>query len=172
MAGNKYLINNAGTVTEARATQTSAGAGDADKIVALDSSGRLSETMMPVGMAADVLTAVTSENIAAGDFVNVYDNAGVPTVRKADASNPLKLAHGFVLAAVTSPANATVYFEGRNTQVSAMVGGTNVFLSGITPGRATATAPTTGGHIVQALGLAVATTEINVEIDRPILLVA
>ena len=42
-----------------------------------------------------------------------YNNTNVANVRKADGSSN-KRAHGFVLAAVSSGANATVYFDGNN----------------------------------------------------------
>jgi hypothetical protein len=44
MAGNKYLKNASGVVTEEASIQTSAGAGDAGKIPALDSAGKLDST--------------------------------------------------------------------------------------------------------------------------------
>jgi hypothetical protein len=47
MTLGKYLANNSGTITEVAANQTSAGAGDADKLVALNSAGVLDVTMMP-----------------------------------------------------------------------------------------------------------------------------
>lgn len=151
----------AGTLTQKRATQTSAGAGDAGKIPALDANGRLPATMMPVGVTPEVSTIVTSENLAAGNYVNIYDNAGTVTARKADATTAGKEAHGFVLAATTSPAAALVYHEGANTGVTGMTGG-QVFLS-TTPGLGTATAPSGSGNVVQRIGIATAATSVNFE---------
>jgi hypothetical protein len=168
--GQKFITNSAGNLVEVAAPQSSAGAGDAGKLVALDSTGRIDTSMMPTGIAADTASIVSSENLAAGDFVNVYNNAGTPTVRKADASGgAAKRAHGFVLAATTSPAAAIVYFEGTNSSVSGMTAG-DVYLSGTTAGAATVTAPSTSAYIVQKLGVAVAAGSINVEIDSPIVL--
>lgn len=160
MAGNKYIANSSGSLAEVAATQTSAGAGDANKIVALDATGRLDTSLMPTGIGADTASIQASENLAAGDFVNIW-NSGGARVRKADAATAGKEAHGFVLAAVTSPASATVYFEGRNNQVSGQTPGV-VFLS-TTPGIATATAPSSAGNVVQKIGVAVSATEINFE---------
>ena len=151
MAGDKYLKQVSGVLTEQGATQTSAGAGDAGKIPALDSAGRLDSSMMPVGIGADTAVITASEALAAGDFVNVYDAAGAFTVRKADATTAGKEAHGFVLAAVESAAPATVYFEGTNTQVTGMTPG-NVYLAA-TAGVATATAHSSTGNVVQKLGV-------------------
>src|SRR5258708_22967676 len=114
MAGDKYLYNNAGQTTEKAAIQTSAGAGDAGKIPAVDAAGRLDTSFMPVGIAADTQAITASEALAAGDLVNVWNSTGAK-VRKADATTSGKEAHGFVLAAVSSSATATVYFEGTNT---------------------------------------------------------
>lgn len=158
MAGNKYLANSAGKRIEVAAKQSSVGAGDAGKIIALDSAGLIDISMMPVGVAAETISAVSSENLAAGDFVNWYDNAGAITVRKADASNNTKPANGFVLANVVSPASATIYLiSGKNTALSGLTIGVDYWLS-TTPGLPTATAPSAAGNIVQELGRAVSAT--------------
>ncbi|WP_029926376.1 hypothetical protein [Nocardia otitidiscaviarum] len=157
-----------GTLKETEAIDTSAGAGDAGKIPALDSSGRFDPSMMPVGIGADTQSIEASENLAAGDFVNVWNDAGTTKVRKADATTAGKHAHGFVLAAVTSGNQATVYFEGTNTQVSGQTGG-DVFLS-TTPGVATGTPPSSAGNVVQRLGAATSATTINVETGQPVVL--
>lgn len=146
---------------------TSAGAGDSGKVVALDGSGRIDNTMMPVGIGADTKVIQASEALAAGDFVNVWNNAGA-RVRKADATSAGKEAHGFVLSAVSSGANATVYFEGTNTGVSGQNPGV-VFLH-TTAGLATGTAPSTAGNVVQRIGFAVAATEVNFQSQTPVVL--
>lgn len=168
MPGDTYLDNAAGTLQQKRATQTSAGAGDAGKIPALDAAGKLALTMMPVGVAAETSTVASSENLVAGDYVNIWNNAGTPNVRKADATAAGKEAHGFVLAPVTSPAAALVYHEGTNTSVTGQTGG-NVFLS-TTPGLGTATAPSGLSNVVQRLGVAVSATAVSFEPQQPITL--
>lgn len=154
------------TITNGK--NTSAGAGDAGKLVALDASGKIDSTMMPVGIGADTASIQASENLAAGDFVNIYDSAGA-RVRKADASTSGKEAHGFVLSATSSGAQATVYFEGTNTQVSGQTPG-DVFLSPSTPGVGTGTAPSAAGQVVQKIGVAVSATAVNFERSTPIIL--
>lgn len=168
MAGDKYIYNNAGTLTEKVSIQSSAGAGDAGKIPALDAAGRLDTSMMPTGIGADTASVLASENLTAGNFVNIYNNAGTANCRKADATTSGKEAHGFVLSAVTSGQNATVYFEGSNTQVSGATPG-NVFLA-TTAGSSTSTAPSASGNVVQRLGVATSATNINVEFGQPIVL--
>lgn len=192
----KFIKNNAGTLTEeaalvtsagaadahrvpalnangvldatiVNAKSTSAGAGDAGKVVALDGSGRIDSTMMPVGIGADTAVIQASENLAAGDLVNVWNSAGAK-VRKADATSAGKEAHGFVLAAVTAGQNATVYFEGTNTGVSGQTAGP-VFLS-TTPGVATSTPPSAAGNVVQRVGFAIGATAINFTAGEPVVL--
>ena len=150
------------------AKASSAGAGDAGKIVQLDSAGRLDATMMPVGIGADTKVMIASEALAAGDFINVWSDASAFKVRKADATTGGKRAHGFVLSAVSSGANATVYFEGENTAVTGMTPG-DVFL-GITAGRTQAAAPTGSGQTVQRIGVATSATSVNFEPSQPIVL--
>jgi hypothetical protein len=167
MAGNKYLTNNAGTITEVASLQSSAGAGDAGKIPALDAAGRLDNSMMPSGIGADTASVTSSENLAAGDLVNIWNSTGAK-VRKADATTAGKEAHGFVLSAVTSPAAATVYFEGSNTGVTGLTPGPQ-FLS-TTAGVATATAPSGAGNVVQRVGFATAAAALNFQAGVPIVL--
>lgn len=146
---------------------TSAGAGDAGKLAALDSTGRLDATMMPVGVVADTQIITTSEALSAGDWVNIWNSSGAK-VRKADATTAGKHAMGFVLSAFGSAASATVYFEGTNTQVTGQTAG-DVFLS-TTAGQGTSTAPSTSGNVVQPIGVATSTTTVNFQYNRPITL--
>ena len=169
MAGDKFLFNNAGVVTEKAALQTSTGAADAGKIPALNNTGRIDESMMPVGIGADTASVVSSESLAAGDLVNLWNDAGTTKCRKADASTPGKEAHGFVLAVVTSPAYATVYFEGSNTQMTGLLGGQQ-FLSATTPGKTQAAAPSATGQVVQIVGFATGATTMNFQSRNPIVL--
>lgn len=147
------------TITNGK--NVSAGAGDAGKLAALDAAGRLDTTMMPVGVGSDVALITTSEALAAGDFVNIWNSTGAK-VRKADATALGKEAHGFVLAAYGVGVAATVYFEGTNTSVAAAVPGP-VWLS-ITAGSFGAAAATASGNVAQRLGVAISTTAITFEI--------
>jgi hypothetical protein len=193
----KYITNNAGSLTEVatlsvsagagsvdkipslnasgvldstivNSKNTSAGAGDAGKLVALDSSGKIDSTMMPTGIGADSATFTTTEIIAAGAHVNIFNSTGAKA-RNADASNGRE-AHGFTILGAASAASCVVFFEGTNTAVSAKTPGATQFLSGTTPGASTETAPTTAGQIVQRLGVATSATTINFEPQPPITL--
>lgn len=197
MAGHKFLKNNAGTITEEAALQessgsadagklvalnadgvlddsivnsvtTSAGAGDAGKVAALDGAGRLSSTMMPAGFGDDAVIVVTSEALAAGDVVNIWNDAGTPKARKADATTAGKEAHGFVLESVLSGGDATVYFEGQDTSVSGLTAGP-LFLS-TTAGGVSNTAPSGSGNVVQRVGFATSATAFNFQSNDPIVL--
>jgi hypothetical protein len=168
---DKFIRNNAGTLTETEATVVSTGASEAGDIVALDASGKIDESVLPTGIGADVGIIEASETLAAGDFVSVWDDAGTTKVRKADASTTGKDAHGFVLDAVTSGQNATVYFEGINNQLTGLTGGVTYFLSESTAGDVVSTAPTGAGEIVQRIGRSFSSTELTFEYAQPIVLV-
>jgi hypothetical protein len=190
MAVNKYFTNNSGNLTEVTAPTTSAGAGDSGKIVALnasgvldativnsktssagagdsgklpalDGSGKLDTSFMPTGIGADTASITASEAITAGDLVNIWNNASVANVRKADATTSGKEAHGFVLSAALSGASATVYFEGSNTSKIGMTPGKQ-FLS-TTAGGCSTTAPSGSGNVVQVVGFATSATVINMQ---------
>lgn len=164
----KFLKLNAGVVTEEAAITTSAGAGDVGKIPHLDSSGRLDNSFMPTGIGADTVAVATSETLAAGDLVNIWNSTGAK-VRKADATTSGKEAHGFVISAFTHPTTATVYFEGNNAQVTGLTPGAQ-YLS-TTPGLATVTAPSGSGNVVQRVGYATAATNLNFQAGVPVVLV-
>lgn len=156
---------------EVEATVASAGAGNAGDVVALDAGGKLDLSVMPTGIGADVAVIEASESLDAGDYVNIYDNAGTPNVRKADASaaNAAEIAHGFVKDNVTSGNDATVYFEGTNDDLTSLTPGATYALSHTTPGGVVllSAATTTAGHALQIVGTAISTTAINTELGKP-----
>lgn len=169
-AGKIPNVNASGVLdpTIVNAKATSAGAGDAGKVVQLDASGKLDQTLFPAGLGADALAITTSEALSAGNFVNVWNDAGTAKVRKADATVAGKEANGFVLSAYGSGVAATVYFEGTNTAVTGQTAGP-VFL-GTTAGGASAAAPTATGQVVQRIGFATSATSINFQMGTTITL--
>lgn len=167
----KFLNLTNGQVSQESAINTSAGAGDANKIAKLDSAGRFDITMMPVGVGVEAQSIISSENLTAGNAVNIYNNAGTRNVRKADGSAAGKPADGFVIANVTSPAAATVYLEEAViTGLSGFTPGADVFLDVVTPGLITATVPTGAGKVTQVLGKAISATEVMFRRGAPITL--
>ena len=166
----KFLALIAGGMKEVVGLVTSAGAADANRIVETGSNGRLDTSVMPTGLGADTEQMPASEALAAGDGVHTWSNAGVTNARKADASATGKRMRGYVLSAVASGATATVYFEGRNDQLSGLTPGSDLYLSPTTPGRVTAVVPTGTGQVVQPVGVAINATTMNFEPAEPIVL--
>lgn len=163
----KYLRIDTNGIAETTAINTSAGAGDANKIVATGSDGRIHSSLMPVGIGAETKSIMASEALSAGDLVNLWDDGGTEKCRKADASNGRR-AHGFVLSPVSANNLATVYFEGTITGLTGLTAGADYCLSATTPGGVTTTIPTTSGQIYQPIGYAISTTELTFEPDKPI----
>jgi hypothetical protein len=160
---DKFIRLNNGKLAETEATDTSTGVAEAGDIVALDSSGKLDVSLLPTGIGADVAVITASENLSAGDYVNIFDNSGTPNVRLADNSNG-RDAHGFVKDAVTASSPATVYFEGSNDALSSLTPGARYYLG--TAGGVTSTAPVApGADISQFVGIAIADDTINTDID-------
>ena len=155
MAANKYVSQSSGKLKEVYASVTST----ANAIVAADSTGRIDASMMPVGIGAEIVTAVASEAMSAGAFVNLYSNAGVLNARNADCTTNGKKAHGFVIAAVASAGTASVYTVSQaNTQLTGLVAGSDYFLSTI--GSISITPPSSTGNLVQQVGVAATTTSL------------
>lgn len=162
-------LNAAGVLdaTIVNSTVTSAGAGDTGKVPALDASGKLDTTVMPTGIGAPTATITTSEALAAGDWVNVWTSTGTKA-RKADATVTGKFANGFVLASYGSGASATVYFGGNNTGVTGQTVG-DVFLQ-TTAGLGGVTAPSAAGNVVQRIGCAISATAVEFQPYAPVVL--
>jgi hypothetical protein len=170
MAAKKFLSLVGGRIKELAGLVVSAGAGSDGALVALDASGKLDASVMPSGIGANTVSAIASENLAAGDAVNIYDNAGTATVRKADATVEGKEANGFVQSAFSSSAAATVYTSGNViTGLTGLTAGTRMFLH-TTAGALTATPPSASGNVVQLVGIAASATTVMFEPEEPITL--
>lgn len=166
----KFISYLAGELTEVNGTSVSAGVTDANEIVQLGADGRLDVSLLPTGVGADTAIVQASEAIGAGDPVNVFDSSGDFRVRRADAATAGREANGFVLAAVASGANATIYFEGRVTGLAGQTPGKKWLAAG---GGYTSTAPVNpASAFAQSLGVAVSATEINFERGNIVILVA
>jgi len=165
---SKFLEHDGqGGFKEVIPNDSSAGASDAGKMIQLNAGGKLDETMMPPGIGADTADILASEDISAGDIVNVWDNAGTSNIRKANATTNGMVANGFILAAVVSGDTAQVYFGGTNNQLSGMTPGTRQYLD-TTSGLITETPPATPGNVVQVVGKAFSATEMTFEAMMPI----
>lgn len=168
MAASKFLALVQGRIREVIATVTSSGATDDGKIVALGTDGRLDSSVLPVGVGIETKSIQASENLSAGNLVNIWSSAGSFRVRKADATTSGKEAHGFVLASVTSGQTAQVYLEGTITGLSALLPG-RYYLS-TTPGEIMSTAPDGSGNVVQYVGNSVSSTELTFEATDGVIL--
>jgi hypothetical protein len=163
---DKYIKQESGMLKEVEATDVSTGTSEAGDVVALNPQGKIDESMLPTGIGADVAVIEASEDLNAGDVVNIYDDAGSPKCRKADATTIGKKAHGFVLAATLTGEDASIYFEGTDDQVTGIPIG-ELFLS-TTPGQVTNLAPSGTGQIVQHVGVGISATSFNFEESQSI----
>ena len=167
MAGQVFLGLVSGFKKWITAIQTSAGASDAGKVIALNADGQIDITMFPSGLANTII-APASEDLAAGDAVNLWDDSGTIKLRKADASTIAKRAHGMTLAAFLSGASVTAYKDGAITGLSGLTPGAGYYLS-TTPGGLALVAAvagyTTSGNIIQYLGVAESATKLQLAIE-------
>lgn len=146
-----------GIITEVAAVESSAGSGDEGKIVALNSSGLIDDTMLP---STGAITATASEAIAAGALINIWNSSGTVKVRNADNTSSSKRAHGYAPGAISSGSSGSVVVgEGLITGLTSLTAGSQYFLD--TAGGVTTTAPSSTGDIVQSVGVAFSTTELQ-----------
>lgn len=149
------------------AISSSAGAGDAGKIPALDAAGKLASSLMPAGIGADTYTAEATEALSAGEFVEVWWDGANREARLADANNG-RPANGFVADNYTLGAAATIYPLGTlNNQQSGLTAGNIYFLGNVAGGVTDDISAFVDTDIVQRLGLAISATEILTENNTP-----
>ena len=159
-----YLELDTGRIKEKAGTVS---ANTAGAIVALDGTGKIDNNLMPSGIGADTVDISTSESLAAGAIINIWDNTG-ETVRNSDATSEGKEGMGFVLAGFTHPTTATVYFSGIITGLSGRTPGARQYIDSTTPGGLVETAPSTSGNVVQSVGRAITATTMSFEPKDPI----
>lgn len=166
---DKYLSRDSATgrVKEVEGTVTGGTAGQAGDLVALDGSGRIDPTTMPVGIGADTHAGTAGESLTAGDFVAIDVDGDVV---RASAASGGKDAVGFVLDSAATAAPVTVYMEGRNTDLTGLTPGSRYYLSDTTPGGVTNTPVAGAGKRHQFLGTAITATSIAFEADDSITL--
>lgn len=159
MAAQSFIDIVSGRLKRTFAILTSAGAGDANKIPALDAGGKLDISFMPSGVGANTISVLASEAISAGNLVNIYNNAGTLNVRKADNTAAGKEANGAALSSISNAATGTVYLPGVTvTGLSSLTPGAYYWLD--TAGGVTTTAPTTANNISQIVGYAESATSL------------
>ncbi|ADU99456.1 hypothetical protein [Alicycliphilus denitrificans] len=159
----RFLARISGKTKQMEAKAASAGAGDAGKIPALGPDGKLDMSMMPAGIGADTQIIPASEALSAGNFVNIWSDAGAAKVRLADNSNG-RPADGYVLDAVSSAADATVYpLDGTNSELTGLAPGAEYWLGtagGVTNTPLDETDAGNANKISQYLGKAKSATEL------------
>jgi hypothetical protein len=159
MSDQYFLIidTSTGEVVRKQAIQTSAGAGDANKIARTDSSGKFDSSLVP-NVTEPVETIVASSTISNQSLVNIHDVSGTRNVRPALAADATKPVHGYVETGVSGGASATVKLAGLVTFAIGSTGivaadvGDPVFLSASTDGAITKTPPASTGNVIQRLG--------------------
>jgi hypothetical protein len=110
---------------------------------------------------------VASGALAAGDLVNITVSGATVLARVADASLG-RPAHGFVTVAVADTAYGIAYGLGIVSGLTGLTVGATYYLS--TAGDVTATPPTTEGHTLQMVGVAISTSTIWFQPFTPITL--
>ena len=163
MPGEKFIqMTTGGNFTEKRGVQAG-GSSNANKIAALDSAGKIANTMLPDGIGQDTIVVQASEALSAGQFVNIWKSGSDTRVRRASATSAITRADGFIKEDVASGSDATIFISGINTDVGGSINeGDKVFL-GTNPGEGRSIPPTSANNIAQYLG--VCTDDNTVAVD-------
>lgn len=170
----KYTVFDTTTVKfkQVTATTVSLGVGNAGDIPALGSNGKLDSSMIDSAAGGSVHAMVCTENLSAGDWVHIYNNAGTRACRKALATDATKPACGYVKESATAGTVASVYVSGTNEKIP--VAGFSMadlslraFLSATTVGGTVKVVSSfTTGNLIQSLGtiVGVDSTYVYVEV--------
>ena len=161
MATQKVLVLDTTTNEPKQVTPntTSAGSGDAGKLVALNASGQIDATMLPEYLAE---TCTAGEAISAGAFVHVYNVAGTGEAQNALAADNTKPCVGWAPNAIGSASSGQINFGGVNAvaplgSFAASNIGQEVFLDPVNKGLCVInTTAFTTGQLVQSLGVIIA----------------
>lgn len=164
---DKYTAISGSSVIERAGTVTSAGAGNAGQIVALDANGLLDPSVMPSGITPDQKAGTSNGAITAKDMCYV-ETAGTIARASAAAGTPHG-AQGYALTSVATGQPITIQLEGKISGLTGLTPGATYFLSNTTAGAITATPPSATGELWQPVGTALSATELNFEPDTPIL---
>ena len=155
MAVQKVLyLNTNNQAQQITPNTSSAGVGDAGKLVALNAAGQIDSSMLP---SSEALTFTATEAIAQGAFVNVYNNSGSAAVRNANATDATKPANGWAPNSIATSSAGTINFDGINSYVnnSGFVAadlGTEAFLSTTAGGAVQYNNTFSTGNLVESLG--------------------
>jgi hypothetical protein len=139
--------------------------GNAEELVATDANGLIAEDLLPTSIQQPQYSVVASEELAAYELINVFNDTGTTKIRLADAASGYRC-DGYVTESVSNGVTTTIKFGGVVT-ASGLTRGAPVFLSA-TSGAATTTHPTLStGDISQQVGIALSATEFIMEIQEP-----
>ena len=105
---------------------------------------------------------------ALGDvvYISAADAAKKARANASGTTNAIALATG----AISNGVSGSYQTDGILGGLTGLIAGTVYYLSDATAGLYTATAPSAGGSYVVRLGIAISTTELEIQIGRPILL--
>jgi hypothetical protein len=105
---------------------------------------------------------------ALGDIVYI---SAADTVKKAKAdAGATKDAFAVAMGAISNGASGSYQTSGVIAGLSGLTAGAVYYLSAATSGAMTTTPPSSAGQYVVRLGIAISTTEFELDIERPILL--
>jgi len=160
----KYLTESSGQLKQEEGIDTSAGAGDASKLIKTRADGKIDPSLLA---ESEIQTKTAAETLAAGDMVHVKTDG---QMEKANSTTNAKPATGYVIAGITALSTGELHGEGIVSGFTGLTVGAPVYLS-TTGGEVTQTAPSASGNIVQKVGTAWSATEVKFEVAQPIELV-
>lgn len=128
------------------------------------------DTLETPGTNVDIVS-LTNGDVGAHAVGDVVYISAASEAKKAKAdAGATKGAIAFATAAIASAASGTYQTDGILAGLAGLTAGAVYFLSAATAGAMTTTAPSTTGQYVVRLGTAISATELEIQIEPPILL--
>lgn len=158
MALRKPLVLNAGQIEQIQSGDT------LDAVAAeVDVVSMTNNNASPIVIGSPVYCESASKvDLAKADATGTKDTFGLVKDVSIAASASGNIQTDGILVATTTQWDAVAGTTGG------LVAGTVYYLDAATAGQLTATAPTTGGHFVVRVGLALSTTELEISFSQPI----
>jgi hypothetical protein len=111
-------------------------------------------SVSPFNIEGALVSCISSEDLDAGDFVNLYTDLGIFKCRKANSTILNQTAGGFTLFQAGLGDEIMIHTSGQiNTSVIGLIPGTSYYIDPLHPGKLTAYTPTSTQ--IQSIGIAI-----------------
>ena len=134
------------------------------KVLVLDDDGNIEELQSGDTLqdsSPDLGTFTAGENLVLGDWVYV---SAANTVSKAQADDEATMpCIGVAIETINNTESGTIRLDGVMTGLSSLTAGDVYYVDHSSAGAIVSTTPSSSGHVIQRVGTAISTTELQID---------